>query len=186
LIVQPPIELASIYISVSILGAKMTQSHSAPQERAGGEDMIYGILQERLSKVLELTNALGDEISSESLNLRNANGRSNTIGQQFWCLVGARESYARAFEHGGWRGFSCSLTAQGVHEPDAVRKALADSRDLVQSKLDSLPEAGTDDARVNVLFDLEQHEVQHHGQLIRYFFANALPFPKAFAARYNL
>ena len=148
--------------------------------------MIYGILRERLSRVLDLTNALADEVSAETLKLHNANGRSNTIGQQFWCVVGARESYARAFEHGSWRGFSCSLTAQGVHEPQAVRKALVDSRELVQSKLESLAEASTDDARVNVLFDLEQHEVQHHGQLIRYFYANALPFPQGFAARYNL
>jgi hypothetical protein len=148
--------------------------------------MIYGVLRERLSKVLELTDALGDDVSAERLKLRNGNGRSNTIGQQFWCLVGARESYARAFEHGGWKGFSCSLTAQGAHEPEAVRRALAASRDLVQSKLDSLPDAGGDKARIHVLFDLEQHEVQHHGQLIRYFYANGLPFPPGFAARYNL
>jgi hypothetical protein len=148
--------------------------------------VTYRILKERLTAVLDLTNGLAEMLSDETLGFRNANGRSNTIGGQFWCLVGARESYARAFEHGGWKGFSCSLTAQGVREPDTVRKALADSRDLVQLKVAELADADADDARIHLLFDLEQHEVQHHGQLIRYFYANALPFPKAFAARYNL
>jgi len=32
------------------------------------------------------------------------------------------------------------------------------------------------------VIDLLEHEVQHHGQLIRYFYANRLPF----AARYAL
>ena len=49
-----------------------------------------------------------------------------------------------------------------------------------------MPDASLDEARIGILFDLEQHEVQHHGQLIRYFYANDLAFPAGFAQRYNL
>ena len=148
--------------------------------------MIYGILQDRLSKAMALTDALASEVTAESLALHNATGRSNTIGEQFWCLVGARESYARAFEHGVWGGFSCSLNADGVHDPEAVRSALESTNTLVQAKIRSIPEANVDERRISILFDLEQHEVQHHGQLIRYFYANGLPFPADFAKRYSL
>ncbi len=148
--------------------------------------MIYGILQDRLSKAMELTDALASEVTAQSLALRNGTGRSNTIGEQFWCLVGARESYAKAFEHGVWRGFSCSLNSKSVHNPDVVRSALEGSNALVQAKVQSIPEDKVDESRISILFDLEQHEVQHHGQLIRFFYANELPFPAGFAKRYNL
>ena len=148
--------------------------------------MIYGILQDRLSKAMELTDALASEVTAQSLALHNATGRSNTIGEQFWCLVGARESYAKAFEHGVWSGFSCSLNSKSVQDPEVVRSALESTNTLVQAKIRSIPEANVDESRVSILFDLEQHEVQHHGQLIRYFYANGLPFPADFAKRYSL
>ena len=148
--------------------------------------VIYGILQDRLSRAMELTDALASEVTAESLALHNATGRSNTIGEQFWCLVGARESYARAFEHGIWRGFSCSLNTSGVHDPEAVRSALEHSNTLVQVQIRSIPDARVDESRISILFDLEQNEVHLHGQLIRYFYANVLPFPTGFAKRYSL
>ena len=40
---------------------------------------------------------------------KDLGARSNTIGSQFWCVIGARESYGAAIESGVWRGFSCSL-----------------------------------------------------------------------------
>jgi spore coat protein CotF len=43
-----------------------------------------------------------------------------------------------------------------------------------------------DAARQAILLDLIEHEAQHHGQLIRYFYANGMTFPEAFAKRYAL
>jgi hypothetical protein len=31
--------------------------------------------------------------------------RSNTVGEQLWCVVGARESYAASMREGAWAGF---------------------------------------------------------------------------------
>ncbi|HEY8171290.1 MAG TPA: hypothetical protein VIH24_09380, partial [Candidatus Limnocylindria bacterium] len=47
---------------------------------------------------------------------------SNTVGAQLWCVVGARESYARAIVAGTWAGFSCWLDATG--DPVEVSQAL--------------------------------------------------------------
>ena len=142
-----------------------------------------GVLLSRTARTLDLTNALAAGLSAEALESRNGKARSNTIGGQFWCVVGARESYARALEAGEWRGFSCSLGDTG--SPDAVQAALASSRDAVLNTLRALGQP-LDDARETILLDLIEHEAQHHGQLIRYFYANEIPFPPAFAARYAL
>lgn len=141
------------------------------------------VLATRLSKALALTDSLASGLSAEALQSRNGKARSNTIGGQFWCLVGARESYARAFEVGSWQGFACSLTEP--HAPAAVTTALADSRTRIEAHLADAPPQ-LDEAREAILLDLLQHEAQHQGQLIRYFYANGLAFPAEFAAAYAL
>lgn len=141
------------------------------------------VLKTRLAKTLDLTNALAEGLSADALKSHNGKAPSNPIGGQFWCLVGARESYARAFEAGRWRGFSCSLAEPDA--PAAVQAALAASRDLVLERL-AAAQGDLDEARQGILIDLIEHEAQHHGQLIRYFYANNLPFPPTFASRYAL
>ena len=34
---------------------------------------------------------------------------SQTLGYQFWCMVGAQESYTKKLQHGSWQGFSVQL-----------------------------------------------------------------------------
>ncbi len=141
------------------------------------------LLAARLSKALELTNSLAAQLSSENLQAHNGASPSNTIGAQFWCVVGARESYARAFEAGAWQGFSCSL--KDVAAPEAVRGALAASKDTVLTAA-SAAEQPWSEARQHILFDLLEHEAQHQGQLIRYFYANGLDFGPDLAKRFAL
>ena len=50
---------------------------------------------------VEMANHLPDEAFMAELPLP-----SNCIGDQFWCLIGARESYIRAIEEGEWQGFT--------------------------------------------------------------------------------
>lgn len=141
------------------------------------------LLQQRLAQATELTNSLAAHLSSEQLKSHNGGSPSNSIGAQFWCVVGARESYARAFEAGAWQGFSCSLTEPEV--PASVQAALAASQTGLQALLDAAAQPW-DAARQRILFDLLEHEAQHQGQLIRYFYANSIPFPPDFAKRFAL
>lgn len=139
------------------------------------------LLTERLEKAFALTDALAAACDAGALAAHNGKARSNTIGAQFWCVCGARESYARAYAAGAWKGFSCSLKDAGA--PDAVNAALAASRAKVS---ENIAAAAADAVREAILFDLLEHEAQHQGQLIRYFYANDLPFPPEFAKRYAL
>jgi len=146
--------------------------------------MTSEILKARLARAFDLTNALAGDLSSDALRARNGKAKSNSIGSQFWCLVGARESYTRAIKAGVWAGFDCSLGDEGAHDPAALKAALMQSTQSALTTINSFN--ALNDAQLDLLISLNEHEVQHHGQLIRYFYANDLAFPAAFADRYAL
>jgi hypothetical protein len=108
--------------------------------------------------------------------------RSNTAGAQMWCVVGARESYARAIAAGEWEGFSCSLDEPG--DPARVEAALRSSEAAVSEALRRLPDMT--EAQDRLVLDLLEHEAQHHGQLIRFLYALRLEIPASWRTRYAL
>ncbi|NQV07063.1 hypothetical protein HQ535_10960 [bacterium] len=108
---------------------------------------------------------------------------SNTIGAQFWCVVGARESYTAALQAGEWAGFTCTLPAAETTSGDSVVGALDRSATEFSR---SLPIDDWTDARRALLLDLLEHEVQHQGQLIRYVYGLGLDFPRSWSDRWAL
>ncbi|TFB23899.1 hypothetical protein E3U55_03545 [Filobacillus milosensis] len=135
----------------------------------------------RLLKACNLTIDLYKTIDDEGLKLRISDLPSNTIGEQVYCIVGARESYLIALKHGKWKGFSCSL--EDCFDQQLVIHKLEES----SSKLEQfLQEADINNINADLLIDLLEHEVMHHGQLIRYFYANRLSFPKSWNQRYTV
>ena len=147
---------------------------------------MFEQLQERLTRILSLSNQLAEATSDESLRQRLGQSRSNSIGEQFWCVVGARESYSAAIRGGSWQGFSCSLNSEAVFKHASVVDAMRDSNATVIEAISDTSDLDTDAARLKFVFDLWEHEAQHQGQLIRYFYANDLVFPEDFRKRYNL
>ena len=139
------------------------------------------ILKEHLSKAFSLTRDLAQGLSSEDLKLKLKDIPSNTIGEQFWCIIGARESYLKAIINQGWVGFSCSL--DDTESKDKVLKSLDKS---TQKSFDFLDACELNQKQTELLIALLEHEVQHHGQLIRYIYGNKLTFPKSWNQRYNV
>ncbi|XOV83316.1 MAG: hypothetical protein ACFHXK_21000 [bacterium] len=89
--------------------------------------------------------------------------KHKTLAEHLWCIVGARESYARAIAAGQWQGFHCSVTdftqtgfADKLH--DSARGFLRVIRSV---------EEWTDE-RETLLATLAEHEVMHEGQIIRH------------------
>lgn len=108
---------------------------------------------------------------------------SNRVGAQLWCVVGARESYARALAAGQWSGFACSLAAERTRRRDAVLAALRTSAGDVLAATRTVrwtPE------RDDLLLDLVEHEAQHQGQLIRYVYGLGHAFPRSWQERWAL
>ncbi|MDP3487179.1 MAG: hypothetical protein Q8S19_04510 [Bacillota bacterium] len=135
----------------------------------------------RVLKALELTADFYSFIPEAGLALAIPGAPSNKIGQQAWCIVGARESYLTALKNGSWNGFSCSLQ-------DCFDKRLILNK-LEQTAIDLtefVRSSSVKELNINLLVDLLEHEVQHHGQLIRYAYANRLGFPNSWSERYTV
>lgn len=139
------------------------------------------ILTEHLQKVFDLTNDLAKDLSADDLILKLKDLPSNTIGEQFWCVVGARESYLKAINRECWMGFNCSLdnTTSKIDLLHFLEKSAEENIGFLNShKLSEI--------QAEFIISLIEHETQHHGQLIRYVYGNKLDFPKSWSDRYNV
>ena len=137
-------------------------------------------LKAHLVRSFKLTHDLVVHLDEESLSLDLPNLPSNRIAGQLWCIVGARESYTKAIEAGGWQGFSCSLTTPRAK--DSVLAAL----EATQQRLGGIDFSDLSETQVDLAFELLEHEVQHHGQLMRFVYANGLSFPVSWNERYTV
>ncbi|WKZ37132.1 MAG: hypothetical protein QY332_04230 [Anaerolineales bacterium] len=137
-------------------------------------------LRAKLDRSFKLTRDLVIHLDETSLNLDLPNLPSNRIAGQLWCIVGARESYTKAIKAGGWQGFSCSLTTPRVKQ--SVLAALEESH----KQMNEIDFMELSDPQIGLAFDLLEHEVQHHGQLIRFVYGNGLTFPDSWNKRYTV
>lgn len=91
--------------------------------------------------------------------------KHKSLKEHLWCVVGARQSYAKALEANEWQGFSCGMTN---FEPADFQAALADSAADVLKVLHAI-EDWTEE-REGLLATLAEHEVMHEGQIIRHLY----------------
>ena len=141
-------------------------------------DDVLGRLQRAAGLYADLVAVLTPELLGSHLGPL----ASNTMAEQLWCVVGARESYARAARQGGWQGFTCSLHLSSTPDPTTVAEALERSHAQVLATIT----AGVDQAGQRWLGDLLEHEAQHHGQLIRYLYGLGIERPVSWRERYAL
>lgn len=137
-------------------------------------------LTRRLEAQFVLYDDLAATLPAETLASRLGELRSNTIGEQLWCVVGGRESWAKAIPDGEWQGFACSLNEP--HDPAQVRAALSASADQVRAVLGGdLAEASEDQA-----LGLLEHEAGHAGQLLRYVLGLELEVPPSWETYFGV
>src|SRR5688572_25450816 len=142
------------------------------------------LISPRLADSFRLYDDLVASLPDRALVKSLAGLPSNTIGQQLWCVIGARESYARAIAAGQWQGFACGLRHELTGDAGAVADHLKQSAVAAASAIDAIAE--WTEERGGLLMSLLEHEVQHHGQLIRYLYGNRLPIPLSWKERYTL
>jgi hypothetical protein len=103
------------------------------------------------------------EIDDTALQERLAAPGHKSLAEHLWCVIGARESYAKALVAGGWQGFGCSLT--GHARADFEAKLESSSR-AVREAIAGVKEWTRE--REELLATLAEHEVMHEGQIIRH------------------
>lgn len=125
---------------------------------------------------------LADNLPDEAF-VANLGERSNRVGQQMWCVIGARESYGEAIKAEKWQGFGCSLSDDETRDKATVKAALAESSAAMK---DLLASTEWSEYRDRVLVALLEHEAQHQGQLIRYVYSLGYSFPESWIRRWAL
>lgn len=133
-------------------------------------DNVIDRLQARFQAYAELVDAIEETAIPERLD----SPKHKSLGEHLWCVIGARESYAKGLVDGEWSGFSCSMD----------KFELPDFREKLSASAQAVAEAikGVEDwteARDSLLADLAEHEVMHEGQIIRHVYGLERELPKS-------
>ncbi len=145
---------------------------------------LLDLTRANLRQIIRQFGELADLIPEPSLNAKLPGLPSNTVGQQLWCVIGARESFRRAIAAGKWSGFSCSLPWESCGVKREVLEALSRSGAEILEAV-SGGESFTDPQN-RLMLDALEHEASHQGQLLRYLLALELPIPASWKSRYAL
>ena len=125
-------------------------------------------LEKRLRFYADLAEQTDDETVRADLDVPG----HRSLGLHLWCVVGARESYARwiaAGEQGDWSSSVAELTrAEFMAKLAASGTALLEA---ARSVTEWTPE------RDRLLLEVAEHEVMHEGQIIRLMLGLQKPVP---------
>jgi len=147
------------------------------------------ILFQQWQEIRGLTYDYLGQLSSEELRLRLPFETSQTLGYQFWCMLGAHESYLRKLESGAWQGFACSLDEMGEVTPAVIARQMraADARMAELLTGVALEQPLADGQPVYaVVMQMIKHEMHHHGQLINFLYCHRLPIPASWRDEWHL
>jgi hypothetical protein len=122
-------------------------------------DRVITNLRQRFASYADLVDGLDDEALVEQVDVP----KHKSIQQHLWCVVGARESYARALRAGRWNGFACSMSA---YSKDDFSTSLESSSREVLDALAAIENWTAE--HDELLASLAEHEVMHEGQIIRH------------------
>ena len=115
---------------------------------------------------------LAEQVDDENINAELDVAGHRSLGLHLWCVVGARESFAKAIVAGEMRGWASSV-ATFSHD-EFVAKLAESSRTLLRAIGDVsewTPE------RHRLLAEVAEHEVMHEGQIIRVMLGLEKPLP---------
>jgi hypothetical protein len=100
--------------------------------------------------------------------------KHKTLRDHLWCVVGARQSYAKAVRAGQWSGFENSMTSYTSAD---FKLSLASTAADASAALDEVTDWTGE--RDQLLSGLYEHEVMHEGQIIRHMYALGKSLPKS-------
>ena len=126
------------------------------------QGLVVARLMSRFEAFSDLAAMLDDDLLARKVDVP----KHKSLAEHLWCVVGARESYSQAIEHGAWTGFSCSMGSFGA--ADFVAK-LEESRLAAEHILRGVTD--WTEERSRLLMTLSEHEVMHEGQIIRHMYA---------------
>lgn len=133
-------------------------------------DRIIGNLKSRFDTYAEMNASVDDNAMVERLDAP----KHKSLLEHLWCVVGARESYAKSLDEGEWLGFNCSMKEFSQADFEA---SLGSSASAVLDAIERVDD--WTDAREELLALLYEHEVMHEGQIIRHMYGMERELPKS-------
>lgn len=115
-----------------------------------------------------------EQSNDEALGMKFDVPRHKSLLEHLWCVVGARESYAKALRAGQWQGFSCSMTNYSQND---FRTSLKASAKSVSDAIEAIEEWTHD--HDEFLAALAEHEVMHEGGIIRHVYGTEGTLPSS-------
>ena len=151
---------------------------------------IANIVSDHWTQLRRMTYDLLDVLEASDLRLTLDFERSQSIGYQYWCMLGAQESWLALIESGQWRGFSCSInTLDDDQIKENFRRQMQLADDALLQKLeqaDLILEFDDGSTPLAHYMTLVEHESHHQGQLINFIYAHDLPIPDSWEAKWAL
>jgi hypothetical protein len=141
---------------------------------------LYDILMTQWQDLRRLTYDYLDMLEPAHFTLKLPFATSQTLGYQFWCMLGAQESYTKKLQHGTWQGFSSSLDQADEITASVVTQQMKKADAALFALLSSMsPDHQLQNGQYvhEVVFQIIKHESHHHGQLINFMFCHRLPVP---------
>lgn len=150
---------------------------------------LFEVLLSQWQELRQLTYDLLDGLGPHDFDRKLPFATSQTLGYQFWCMLGAQESYFKKLQHGEWQGFASSLDQFDVMTAPIISQQMQLADRALANLLATLP---TDHRLQNgqltheVVFQMIKHESHHHGQLINFIFCHRLPIPPSWQEEWAL
>ena len=133
-------------------------------------DKIVKNLETRFDAYADLITQTDDDALQKKLDVE----KHKSLAEHLWCIVGARESYAKALTAGQWEGFGCSMTSFSQADfGDTLCKSAHEVLTAIRSIEDWT------DEREELLATLAEHEVMHEGQIIRHIYGAGAEVPSS-------
>jgi hypothetical protein len=132
--------------------------------------LLIDALKTRFQSYDDLVNITNDV----DLGKKTEIPKHKSLAEHLWCVVGARESYARSIASGKWEGFNCSMT-DFSHAAfiEKIRSSAAEASTAIEDVSEWNKE------RHELLLALSEHEVMHEGQIIRHLYGTESEIPSS-------
>ena len=129
-----------------------------------------------LRKRFDFYTDLVAQVDEAAINAELDIPRHRSLGMHLWCIVGSRESFAKAIAAGEMAGWRSSVKR---FERDEFSAKLVESARLLLEAIDAVREWTPE--RDQLLAQIAEHEVMHEGQIIRLMFGLEKPLPASCA-----
>lgn len=145
-------------------------------------------LNGKIEVLMGLTLDILDFMDADDLPRECGIGFEDSFGKNFWCLIGARESFSKAINAGEWQGFECPITKETAYKDKTTLKDyLISTQNLVLETVSGLDWSRSDIKEcLSLILRVIEHEVAHHGHMIRYAQHLDIELPKTVQDKYHL